>query len=67
MIDINLDLLRWFINSLKKNFWGTVNNAIISNKHLAEELHRPVIRKFKKGKVHSSSIDNIQGEDLQLQ
>ena len=34
------------------------------NKELAEELHRPIIRKFNKRKVHSSFIDNIWGADL---
>ena len=29
-----------------------------------EELHKPIIRKFNKRKVHSSFIDNIWGEDL---
>ena len=36
----------------------------MSDKKLAEELPNPVIRKFKKGKVHSSFIDNIWGTDL---
>ena len=31
---------------------------------LAEELHKPFIRKFKKCKVYSSFIDNIWGNDL---
>ena len=34
------------------------------NIQLAEELHKPVIRKFKKGKVYSSFRDNIWGADL---
>ena len=34
----------------------------MSNKELAEELHKP--RKFKKIKVHSHFIDNIWGADL---
>ena len=34
----------------------------MSNKELAEELHKP--RKFKKIKVHSHFIDNIRGADL---
>ena len=34
------------------------------NKHLANELHKPIIRKFKKRKVHSSFKDNIWGVDL---
>ena len=43
---------------------GTVKNEIISNKELEEELHKPIIRKFEKRKVHSSFIDNIWGADL---
>ena len=36
----------------------------MSNKELAEELHKPTIRKFEKRKVHSSFIDNIWGANL---
>ena len=31
---------------------------------LAEELHKPIIKKFKKRKVYSSFKDNIWGADL---
>ena len=31
---------------------------------LAQELHKLIIRKFKKGKVHSTFIDNIWSADL---
>ena len=48
----------------EKNSGGTVENKIISSKELAEELHKPIIRKFKKRKVLSSLIDNIRGADL---
>ena len=34
------------------------------NIQLADELHKPIIRKFKKRKVHSSFRDNIWGADL---
>ena len=34
------------------------------NIQLADELHKPIIRKFKKRKVHSSFRDNIWGVDL---
>ena len=34
---------------------GTKTNS--ENKELAEELHKPIIRKFKKLKVYSSLID----------
>ena len=48
----------------KKPFHGTIKNENISNKQLAEELHKPIIRKFEKRKVHPPFIDNICGEDL---
>ena len=35
----------------KKVSGGTIKYEIISNKELAEELHKPVIRKFYKRKV----------------
>ena len=63
-MDINADLLQWFINLLIKNVWWKVKNEISSNKELAEELHKPIIRKFNKRKVHSPFIDNIWGTDL---
>ena len=31
----------------------------MSNKKLAEELHKPITRKFEKRKVYPSFIDNI--------
>ena len=42
-------------------------SGLASNKEniqLADELHKPIIRKFKKRKVHSSFRDNIWGVDL---
>ena len=36
----------------------------IWSKELAEELHKPIIRKFTKRKVHSSFIENIWGADF---
>ena len=45
MMDINMDLLQPFINVLmKKTSGGDLKS--IPNKKLAEELHKPVIRKF---------------------
>ena len=41
-----------------------IKNENISNKALAEEFHKPIIRKFKKGKVQSPFIDNIWGAEL---
>ena len=40
---------------------GVDNNE---NIRLADELHKPIIRKFKKRKVYSSFRDNIWGVDL---
>ena len=40
---------------------GIVNEP---NYQLANELHKPIIRKFKKRKAYSSFIDNIWGVDL---
>ena len=40
------------------------NKSLSKNRQLAEELHKPIIRKFKKRKVHSTSKDNIWGADL---
>ena len=49
---------------VKKISGGTVKNEIISNKELAEELHKSIITKFKKRKVHSTLTDHIWGADL---
>ena len=65
-MDINVDLLQWFINFLIKNASGeTVKHEITSNKELAEKLHKPIIRKFQKRKVNSSFIDHFWGADLE--
>ena len=37
---------------------------IISDIELAEDLNKPIIRKFKKRKLHSTFIDNTWGADL---
>ena len=54
MMDINVDLLQWFI----------IFFEIISYKKLAEELHKPIIRKFNRRKVISLFIDNVWIADL---
>ena len=48
----------------KKASGGTVKNKIISNNELAEGLHKPIIKKFEKRKVHSLFVGNIWGADL---
>ena len=46
-------LLQWFINILiKKTAGGAVKSKIMSNKELAKELHKLIIRKFEKRKVY---------------
>ena len=34
------------------------------NQQLAKELHKPIIKKFEKRKVHAAFKDNIWGADL---
>ena len=46
----------------KKSKGSGITNE--SNYQLANELHKPIIRKFKKIKVYSSFKDNIWGVDL---
>ena len=43
---------------------GLSNNEIKQNLQLAKELHKLIIRKFKKRKVYSEFKDNIWGADL---
>ena len=43
---------------------GSCIKSIPKNEQLAEELHKPIIRKFKKRKVCSTFKDNIWGADL---
>ena len=48
----------------KKTSGRTVKNENIPNKELGEELDEPIIKKFKKRKVHSPVMDNVWGADL---
>ena len=43
--------------------WKT-GSGISVNEQLAEELHKPVMNKFKKRKVHARFKDNIWAADL---
>ena len=47
----------------KKSSGSTIANNN-ENIQLADELHKPIIRKIKKRKVYSSFRDNILGADL---
>ena len=48
----------------KKSKGAGIKNEIKKNQQLNNELHKPIIRKFKKRKVYSSFRDNIWGVDL---
>ena len=48
----------------KKSKGSGIKNDIKENQQLANELHKPIIRKFKKRKVYYSFKDNIWGVDL---
>ena len=45
----------------KKTAGGGIKNEITKNKELAEKLHKLIIWKFKKQKMHPHFIDNILG------
>ena len=65
MMDINVDLLLLAYEFFdKKSSSGTLKNGNISNKELAKELPKPIIKKFNKTKVHSPFIGNILVADL---
>ena len=49
-----------FLNERSKSVLGSG----INNENLANELHKPIIKKFKRRKVYSSFKDNIWGVDL---
>ena len=51
-----------FVN--KKSKSGGVNIEVKHNEQLAKELHKPIIRNFKKRTVYSGFKDNIWGADL---
>ena len=42
---------------------GAIKSEFMSNQQLAEELHKPILRKFEKRKVYSSFKDNTWGTD----
>ena len=48
----------------KKSSGGANNSGTMSNQELAEELHKPIIRKFEKRNVYSSFIDIIWDADI---
>ena len=43
---------------------GSIKSEIMLNQECAQELHKPIVRKYEKRKVYSSFIANIWGADL---
>ena len=62
-MDIKGGLLLWFRSFLIKSLQAVVNMHA-NNENLAEELHKPIIKKIKERKVYSGFKDNIWGADL---
>ena len=48
----------------KKSKGSGVNIPLEFNEQLAKELHKPILRNFKKRTVHPGSKDNIWSADL---
>ena len=51
-----------WLKTLAKGSKSDIKKENISNKKLAGELHKSIIRTFKKRKVYSSFVDNICGD-----
>ena len=47
-----------------KTSGSSINNENMLGQQLAEEIHKPIIRKFKKRRLTSPFIENIWGVDL---
>ena len=63
---LNLMVYRYFDEktSNANTSGGAIKNEILTNRQLTEELHKPIIRKFKKHKVYSCFKDSIWGADI---
>ena len=55
---------RGLASMVYKKSKGSGIKPIPQNEQLAEELHKPIIKRFKKRKAHTSFIDYIWGADL---
>ena len=53
-----------FFNERTKGSGINNKGNLLVNSQLAEELHKPIIKSFKRRKVYSSFKDNIWGVDL---
>ena len=62
MMDINADFLQQSIYFLIKKTCGSdTKNENISNKELAADLHKPIIKTFENRKIRSLFTDNTWG------
>ena len=50
--------------SVAKTSGGAIESRIMLKQQLAEQLHKPVIRKFEQRKVYSYFKNNLLGADL---
>ena len=64
MMDIKEDLASMVCKFFDSKVSGSGAKLIPENEQLANELHKPIIRKFEKRKVYSTFKDNIWGVDL---
>ena len=53
-----------FFNERTKGFGINNKGNLLVNSQLAEELHKPIIKNFKRRTVYSSFKDNVWGVDL---
>ena len=64
MMDIKDAQLQWYIGFFDKKSQGSGAANNNENIQLADELHKPITRKFEKRKVYSSFRHNIWSADL---
>ena len=64
MMDIKGGLASMVYKVFDKRSAKVSGFAIKQSEQLAKKLHKPIIRKFEKRKIHSSFKDNIWGADL---
>ena len=64
-VDHNIDLASMVYNFFDKTtLRRALKSEVMPNQQLAEELHKPIIKKCEKRKVYSSFMNNILGVDL---
>ena len=64
-MNINVELFQWFLNFFdEKTSGGAIKKKIMQNEELPKKLHKPIIRKIDKRKIHPSFIENIWGADI---